>query len=84
MKFEQFVDNAKRIMTESRFKEFELTLHQKRRTDDLLQKVTSRKRLKAFHVKELIKEDAEQIIANKRKKEIKTKRRKEYNNMMKI
>jgi hypothetical protein len=59
-------------------------LHQKRRTDNLLQKVTSRKRLKASHVKKLIKEDAEQIIANKRRKEMKTKQRKEYNNMMKI
>ncbi len=71
-------------MTESRFKEFELTLHQKRRTDDLLQKITSRKRLKASHVKRLIKKNAEQIIADKRKKKMKTKRRKEYNNMMKI
>ncbi len=51
MEFEQFVDNTKRTMTESRFNEFELTLHQKRRTDDLLQKATSRKRLKASHAK---------------------------------
>jgi hypothetical protein len=65
MKFEQFVENTQRIMTVSQFKKLELTLHQKRRTNDLLQKVTSRKRLKASHVKELIKEDAEQIIANK-------------------
>jgi hypothetical protein len=33
-----------------------------------LQKATSRKRLKASHIKELIKEDAEQAIADKRKK----------------
>jgi hypothetical protein len=46
-------------MTESQFKNFELTMHQKRRTDDLLQKITSRKRLKSSHVKRLIKEDAE-------------------------
>jgi hypothetical protein len=71
-------------MTESWFKEFELTLHQKRRTDDWLQKATSRKRLKASHAKGLIKEDAEQAIADKRKKDMKTERRKEYNNMMRI
>jgi hypothetical protein len=32
----------------------------------------------------LIKEDAEQIIADKRKKEMETERQKEYNNMMRI
>jgi hypothetical protein len=64
-------------MTKSQFKEFELMLHQKRRTNDLLQKVTFRKRLKASHVKRLIQEDAEQAIADKRQKEMKTKRRKE-------
>lgn len=84
MELEQFVENSKRIMTESQFKEFELTLHQKRRTDNLLQKATSRKRLKASHAKGLIKEDAEQAIADKRRKEMETEQRQEYNNMMKI
>jgi hypothetical protein len=84
VEFEKFIENTKCIMTESQFKDFELTMHQKRRTDDLLQKTTSRKRLKPSHAKGLIKEDAEQAIADKRKKEMKTKRRKVYNNIMRI
>jgi hypothetical protein len=71
-------------MTKSHLTKFELSIHQKRRLDDLLQKITSRKRLQASHVRELTKEDAEQTIAKKQQKEAKTKRRKEYNNMMKI
>jgi hypothetical protein len=71
-------------MTKSHLTKFELDIHQKRRLDDLLQKITSRKRFNAANVKELTKEDAEQMIAKKQKKEAKTKRRKEYNNMMKI
>jgi hypothetical protein len=71
-------------MTKSHLTKFELSIHQKRRLDDLLQKITSRKRLNAENVKELTKENAEQMIAKKQQKETKTKRRKEYNNMMKI
>jgi hypothetical protein len=71
-------------MTKSHLTKFELDIHQKRRLDDLLQKITSRKRLNAAHVKRLTKEDAERAIAKKQQKEAKTKRRKEYNNMMKI
>jgi hypothetical protein len=71
-------------MTQSHLTKFELDIHQKRRLDDLLQKITSRKRLHESNVKELTKEDAEQTIAKKQQKETKTKRRKEYNNMMKI
>jgi hypothetical protein len=71
-------------MTKSHLTEFELDIHQKRRFDDLLQKITSRKRLQTSHVRELTKEDAEQAIAKKQQKEAKTERRKEYNNMMKI
>jgi hypothetical protein len=71
-------------MTKSHLTEFELGIHQKRRLDDLLQKITSRKRLQPSHVKELTKKDAEQTIAKKQQKEAKTERRKEYNNMMRI
>jgi hypothetical protein len=49
-----------------------------------LQKITSRKRLNAANVRGLTKEDAERAIAKKQQKEAKTKRRKEYNNMMRI
>jgi hypothetical protein len=71
-------------MTKSHLTKFELNIHQKRRLDDLLQKITSRKRLNAVHVKELMKKNAERAIAKKQQKEAKTKRRKEYNNMIKI
>jgi hypothetical protein len=71
-------------MTKSHLTEFELNIHQKRRLDDLLQKITSRKRLNAANVRELTKEDAERTTAKKQQKDAKTKRRKEYNNMMKI
>jgi GTPase SAR1 family protein len=71
-------------MTKSHLTEFELDIHQKRRLDDLLQKITSRKRLNAANVKELTKEDVERVIAKKQQKDAKTKRRKKYNNMMKI
>jgi hypothetical protein len=74
----------KRVMTKSHLTKFELNIHQKRRLDNLLQKMTFRKRLNAANVKELTKENAEQAIAKKQQKETKTKRRKEYNNMMKI
>ncbi len=71
-------------MTKSHLTEFELSIHQKRWLDDLLQKITSRKKLNAANARELTKKDAEQTIAKKQQKETKTKRRKEYNNMMKI
>jgi hypothetical protein len=71
-------------MTKSHLTKFELNIHQKRRFDDLLQKITFRKRFHAANVKKLTKKDAEQTIAKKQKKEAKTKRRKEYNNIMKI
>ncbi len=71
-------------MTKSHLTEFELNIHQKRRLDDLLQKITSRKRLNAANVRELTKKDAERAIAKKQQKKAKTERRKEYNNMMRI
>jgi hypothetical protein len=45
--------------------EFELSIHQKRRLDDLLQKITSCKRLNTANTKDLTKEDAEQTITKK-------------------
>jgi hypothetical protein len=71
-------------MTKSHLTEFELGIHQKRRLDDLLQKITFRKTLNDANVRGLTKEDAERTIAKKQQKEAKTKRRKEYNNMMRI
>jgi cytochrome c-type biogenesis protein CcmH/NrfG len=71
-------------MIKSHLTEFELSIHRKRRLDDLLQKTTFRKKMHESNVKELTKENAEQTIAKKQQKEAKTERRKEYNNMMKI
>jgi hypothetical protein len=71
-------------MTKSHLTKFELDIYQKRHLDDLLQKITSCKRLHESNVKELTKKDAEQTIAKKQQKEAKTERRKEYNNMMRI
>jgi hypothetical protein len=70
-------------MTKFHLTKFELEIHQKRHLDDLLQKITSCKKLQTSHVKELTKEDVEQMIAKKQQKE-KKKRRKEYNNMIRI
>jgi hypothetical protein len=54
-------------MTKSHLTKFELNIYQKRRLDDLLQKITSRKRFNAANVRKLTKEDAEQTIAKKQK-----------------
>ncbi len=83
-KFVEFAASTKRIMTKFHLTKFELNIHQKWRLDDLLQKITSRKRLQTSHVRELTKEDAEQTIEKKQQKEAKTERRKEYNNLTKI
>ncbi len=74
--FVEFAANTKRVMTKSHLTKFELDIHQKRRLDNLLQKITSRKRLNAANVRELTKENAERTIAKKQQKEAKTKRRK--------
>jgi hypothetical protein len=66
--FVEFAASTKRVMTKFHLTKFELNIHQKRRLDDLLQKITSRKRLNAAHVKELTKEDTEQAIAKKQQK----------------
>ncbi len=82
--FVEFVANTECVMTKFHLTEFELGIHQKRRLDDLLQKITSRKRLNAANVRGLTKEDAERAIAEKQQKDAETERRKEYNNMIKI
>jgi hypothetical protein len=84
MKFKHFVKNTQRIITASQFKKFKLTLHQKRRTNDLLHKIMFCKKLKAFYVKTLIKENAKQIITNEREKKDKDEATKKDNNMIKI
>ena len=43
---ETFVENTRKVVTESTFKEFELEQHHKRRRDEFMAKANSRKRLK--------------------------------------
>lgn len=58
------------MIAESYFKDYKLSLHQKRWQDKLLQKTTSRKRLKpTFDVLRIIKKDALAAIVEKRQKE---------------
>ncbi len=82
--FVEFAASTKRVMTKSHLTKFELDIYQKRRLDDLLQKITSRKKLNAANVRELTKKVAERTIAKKQQKKAKIKRRKKYNNMMRI
>ncbi len=44
-KFVEFAASTKRVMTKSHLTKFELDIHQKRRLDDLLQKITFRKNI---------------------------------------
>ena len=67
---ESYVSNTRQIIAESEFKDYELSLHQKRRHDELMQKSASRKRLKPTHGgMGVTKEDALVAIAEKRRKE---------------
>ena len=42
-----FVNSTQKIVVEANFKDYELSFHHKRRHDELTQKVTCRKRLRA-------------------------------------
>lgn len=82
---DQYVSSTQQVMAESHFKDYELSLHQKRRQDELLQKTTSRKRLKpATGVLGITKEDALAAIAEKRRKEDELAKRREHNMYMKF
>ena len=73
------------MIAESHFKDYELSLHQKRRHDELLQKSSSRKRLKSTTgVLGIIKEDALAAITAKRQKEDEMAKKKEHNMYMKF
>ena len=81
----QYVSHTRKVIADSHLKDYELSLHQKRRHDELLQKTTSRKRLKSIDgVLGITKKDALKAIANKREKEDKTARKRKHNNFMRI
>ena len=86
--FEEFINNTKKIVAKSELNAFELKLLYKRKSDELLQKATSRKRLKSNQSLSgglgLIKEDAERAIAEKQLKKKEAEKRKSHNNFMKM
>ena len=79
------MENTRKVVTESTFKEIELEQHHKRRRDEVMARSTSRKRLKPIGGPlGLTKEDALQAIAEKAKKEEEAAKKKENANFMKI
>ena len=81
--FAEFVENAKEMIAKSHLQEFELKVLFKRRTDDLLQKIIFRQRLKSTTDKlELIKKTAEQAIVEKKDKKNRKKKKKKHRNFM--
>ena len=80
-----FVENTRKVVVESTFKEIELEQHHKRRREEVMARSTSRKRLKPVcGVLGLTKEDALQAIAEKEKKEEEMAKKKENANFMRI
>ena len=81
----QYVSHTRRIVAESIFKDYELSLFQKRRQEDLTVQKTSRKRLKPTSGgMGITKEDALKIIAEKRQKEDAMEKKREHNNYMRL
>jgi hypothetical protein len=84
----QFMNCTKEVVAESSFNDFELSLHHKRRNDELTHKLISRRRLKpnwyAGSNVRLTKQDALRAIAEKKVKENETKKKKSHNQFMKI
>lgn len=81
----QYVSHTRHIIAESHFRDYELSLHQKRRHEELLYKSISRKRLKpTFGALGIAKEDALAAIAKKRRKEDELVKKKEHNTYMRI
>lgn len=66
----QYVSHTQQVIVDSHLKDYELSLHQKRRSDELLQKSTSQKRVKpTIGGFAITKEDVLTAIAEKRRKE---------------
>jgi DDE superfamily endonuclease len=83
--FDSFVNNSKQVCTQATFTSVELSIHQKRRQDDL-ERSTSRKRLKKpiGSGLGLTKEQADQMIAQKMMKEKEIQEKKEHGTFMKL
>ena len=70
---EEFVSNTKEIIAKSTLTKFELSLHHERRSNELLQRATSRKRLRPNYSTDgglgLTKEDAQRAIVERQQKD---------------
>lgn len=82
----QYVSSTQRVIAEPHFKDYKLSLHQKRRADELRQKATSQNRLKPTTVGVLgiTTEDALAAIAEIRRKEDELIKNREHNNYMRM
>lgn len=84
-----FVSCTKTVVVEFNFKDFELSLHHKRRNDELPQKRISRKRLRStiWFTDEglgLTKENAMRAIVEKNRKDEEVEKKKEHNQFMRM
>lgn len=83
--FGSFVKASTNLCTEGTLKYIELSMHQKRRQDELQAKSKSRKRLKPpSSGLGLTKEAAMKMIADKERKEKEAEAKKQHNSFMKI
>ena len=84
-KLNQYVNHTREIIAELHFKKYELFLHQKRRHDELMQKIIFRKRLKFIFEKiSITKKNALTIITEKRRKKNELIKKQKYNNFMRM
>lgn len=79
------MSSTQQVIAESHFKNYELSLYQKRRHKELLQKAVSHKRIKpTIEVLGITKEDALTAIAEKRQKENELAKKREHNMYIKV
>ena len=85
---EEFVSNTKEVVAKSTLTKFELSLHHERRSNELLQRATSRKRLRPNYSTDgglgLTKEDAQRAIVERQQKDEQIEKKREHNNFMRI
>ena len=78
----------KEVVAKSTLTNFELSLHHERRSNELLERATSRKRLKPNYSTDgglgLTKEDAQRAIAERQQKDEQIEKKREHNNFMRI
>ena len=84
-KLNQYVNHTRQVIAESQFKDYELSLHQKRRHDELMQRVIFRKRLKpTFGEMSITKKNALTAITDERRNKNELIKKKKHNNFMRM